>query len=287
MTLFSRLTILKAIIEKKRKFSIYYPWNNILYSSVCFFVILLCIGITVSHGQTLPGDQIISYRILDKTYNPKWSDPNFRTWSLKIEVNYAYNVAHGYSPGVLGRLAPVGPGVQTGFNGMNCGTYNQTQQGNIIYGTQTVNVYIASTNTSITNYHTNTLVLWLNENGNNIFQKDFPLQMAWNFNQAQRTEVLLAKPRIKYTIQNNTHFNIHVKFLLTGNTDTLAPGKKINCNSAIKNGKYPQVMATGSPDGIASKITIKNHGGDYYIILSPSKTGRPGVVGIDIVPGKK
>lgn len=58
------------------------------------------IGQTVSHAQTLPGDQIIGFRILNESYNPN----NPYQWRLIVEVNYSYNTAHGTMPKVVGYI---------------------------------------------------------------------------------------------------------------------------------------------------------------------------------------
>ena len=252
MAVFSRLSILKANDEKKSKSSICFPCNNILYSAVCFLLILLCIGQTVSHGQTMSGDQIIRYRILNETYNPD----NAYQWKLIVEVNYSYNTAHGTMPYVCGELAPYGPGFTSGYNHSNCAQYtNQTQQGNIIYGTQRVNIDVSLTNQS---HSTNTIALWLAAGANTWVHRNFPFQRVWNHNQAKR---------IKYTIENKTPFTIKLIFYPSKNTDTLDSGKKTNCNSPIRNGAFPTVQATATTLGIQpAAIQIAKHGGNYYIV---------------------
>jgi len=154
--------------------------NLIIAAASSLFILFFTVQLTLA-GQTLPGDYITSFQVIKESYNPS----QYWQWTLKLRVQYQYDYTHG-QVSVGGNVAPIGNGLESGYNGANCLPFTvQSQQGKILIGSQEVNISVRLT---ADQYITNTMQLWIADQNGTFVHRNFSYSRTWKHStQAART----------------------------------------------------------------------------------------------------
>jgi hypothetical protein len=131
----------------------------------------------VVHAQSLPGDEILGYRVVDisKTPEQHWQ------WHVKLEVSYTYHSAH--QKVIVGAiLLPEGGALLTGFSywgyeSQHPRAVEETYAGLVVRGMQRIEIAVRLNAPEET---TNALRLFLyTPQGNEFLSRTFPFQRSW------------------------------------------------------------------------------------------------------------
>ncbi|MBC8487235.1 MAG: hypothetical protein H8D45_14495 [Bacteroidetes bacterium] len=151
--------------------------NRILLIVIAVFCIILLYSVKSVEGQTLPGDAILSFKVVEVTENttPYWH------WDMKLEVYYTYNPAHKEVI-IGGYVLPYGNELQTGHSywGYESGPLQavvEENQGSVISGMQRVNIAVKL---NVPEKSTDKIKLWMYErDGGEFTSRIFDYYCLW------------------------------------------------------------------------------------------------------------
>ncbi len=132
---------------------------------------------TLANAQAMPGDQILSYRVVDISATPEqhWQ------WHVKLEVSYTYNPSR-QKVFVGANLLPAGGDLLTGhsywgYESQHPRAVEESPAGSVIRGMQRIELAVRL---NAPEQSTNALRLYLyTPQGNEFLSRTFPFQRTW------------------------------------------------------------------------------------------------------------